>query len=280
MSIRVSACVNGTRFVWIVCWFDDDEIKYRSAWWSDNWPIIPVFDDDDGNVKSLLFDKNDDVDIPVFIVDRFGNVLLLSSDECPSNEPFVNNDVGGFVERSFSDIVRDNKGDCWELIVGSSEVGGDNSRGMFDVDIVDPGPVYNDDGIVVPLANVNVDDVFDDDPLICEILLRICWFNIPERSLFVNNDGGWELFVVTDDNGWVDDVVGNTVESLLFIDVCLEICFVEGEWIFACLDVELLLDVVAAVVVVDVDVDGKVFWETIVEYCRTGWVDDDDDVVG
>lgn len=52
---------------------------------------------------------------------------------------------------------------------------------MFEVDIVEPGPEYNDDGIVVPFANVTVDDVFDDDDdaLICEILLRICWFNIP-----------------------------------------------------------------------------------------------------
>jgi len=51
-------------------------------------------------------------------------------------------------------------------MVGSREVGGDKSRGMFEVDNVDPGPEYNDDGIVLPLANVTVDDVFDDDPLI------------------------------------------------------------------------------------------------------------------
>lgn len=59
---------------------------------------------------------------------------------------------------------------------------------------------------------------------------------------------------------------------MLAIDVCLDTCLVDGDWIFPCLDVELLLD--AAVVVVDED-DGNVFWETIVEYCRTGWVDDD-----
>jgi len=29
---------------------------------------------------------------------------------------------------------------------------------MFEVGKVDPGPEYNDDGIVVPLANVTVDD--------------------------------------------------------------------------------------------------------------------------
>jgi hypothetical protein len=95
---------------------------------------------------------------------------------------------------------------------------------------------------------------------------------IPVRSLFANNDGGWELFdielvifVVTDDIGCVEFVIA--IESLLLIDVCLDICFVEGEWIFCCLDVELLLDVVV------VDVDGRVFCETIVEYCRIGWID-------
>jgi hypothetical protein len=35
---------------------------------------------------------------------------------------------------------------------------------------------------VLPLANVTVDDVFDDDPLIWEILLRICWFNRPKKK--------------------------------------------------------------------------------------------------
>jgi hypothetical protein len=38
---------------------------------------------------------------------------------------------------------------------------------------------------------------------------------------------------------------------LLVLDVCLEICFVCGERIFCCLDVELLLGAV--------DVAGKVF---------------------
>jgi hypothetical protein len=38
---------------------------------------------------------------------------------------------------------------------------------MFEVNgKVDPGPEYNDDGIVVPLANVTVDDVDADDALI------------------------------------------------------------------------------------------------------------------
>ena len=38
---------------------------------------------------------------------------------------------------------------------------------MFEVDgKIDPGPEYNDDGIVVPLANVTVGDVDDDDALI------------------------------------------------------------------------------------------------------------------
>jgi hypothetical protein len=37
---------------------------------------------------------------------------------------------------------------------------------MFEVGKVDPGPEYKDDGIVVPLANVNVDDVVDDGALI------------------------------------------------------------------------------------------------------------------
>jgi len=93
---------------------------------------------------------------------------------------------------------------------------------------------------------------------------------IPVRSLFANNDGGWELFdvelvifVVTDDIGWLEVVI--IVESLLLIDICLDTCFVCGESTFCCLDVELLLVVV-------VNIDGRVFCETIVEYCRTGWV--------
>ncbi len=96
------------------------------------------------------------------------------------------------------------------------------------------------------------------------------WNSIPVRSLFANNDGGWELFdvefvvvVVPADIDWLEVVI--TVESLLVLDVCLEICFVCGERIFCCLDVELLLGAV--------DVAGKVFWDTMVEYCRIGWVD-------
>jgi len=58
----------------------------------------------------LLFDKND-VDIPEFRVGRFGKVLL-SSNECPSEEPLVINDVGGFGERSLSDMIRESNGDC------------------------------------------------------------------------------------------------------------------------------------------------------------------------
>ncbi len=85
------------------------------------------------------------------------------------------------------------------------------------------------------------------------------------RSLFANNDDGWELFdvecvVVVVIVGWVDVVI--TVESLLLMDVCLDIWFVFGESTFCCFDIELLFVV-----------DGSVFWETIVEYCRTGWVD-------
>ncbi len=99
------------------------------------------------------------------------------------------------------------------------------------------------------------------------------------RSLFGNKEGGWEEFddefvivVVTDDSVWVEGVF--PIESLLLlIDVCLDTCFVCGERIVCCLDVELLLVVVVA--------DGRVFCDTIVEYCRTGGVvvvvvDDDD----
>ena len=70
-----------------------------------------------------------------------------------------------------------------------------------------------------------------------------------------------------------DELVGC---SLLATDVCRETCLICGDWMFAdCFDVvELLL----FVVVVD-DAGGVVvvveFWETIVEYWRTGWVDDD-----
>ncbi len=112
-----------------------------------------------------------------------GNVLLLLSiDKCPSNEPLVNDDVVGFIERSVSDIVRESKVDCWEFNGGSREVVGDNSRGMFEVvGKIEPGPEYNDDGIVVPFANIIDDDVLDDEPLNWEILLRICWFNKPRR---------------------------------------------------------------------------------------------------
>jgi hypothetical protein len=37
---------------------------------------------------------------------------------------------------------------------------------MFEFGRTDPGPEYNDDGIVVPFANVTVEDELDDDPLI------------------------------------------------------------------------------------------------------------------
>lgn len=143
------------------------------------------------DVKSLvlLADKNDDDDdgvrvdvvvvtIPVLIVERFGKELL-SSNECPSDEPLVINDVGGFVERSLSDIVRESNGDCWDLIAESREFDDNNSRGMFEFGKVDPGPEYNDDGIIVPFASVTVDDAEDDDGFIWEILFRICWFNRP-----------------------------------------------------------------------------------------------------
>ncbi len=52
------------------------------------------------------------------------------------------------------------------MVGGSREVGGDNSRGMFEFGKTDPGPEYNEDGMVVPLANVTVDDVLDDGALI------------------------------------------------------------------------------------------------------------------
>jgi hypothetical protein len=37
---------------------------------------------------------------------------------------------------------------------------------MFEFGRADPGPEYNDDEIVVPFANVTVEDVLDDGPLI------------------------------------------------------------------------------------------------------------------
>ncbi len=79
-----------------------------------------------------------------------------------------------------------------------------------------------------------------------------------------NNGGGWELlaveFVVIVDVDWFEVVF--TVESLLLTDVCLDIGLGFGESTLCCFDIELLF-------VVDVGV----FCETIVEYCRTGWVD-------
>ncbi len=139
---------------------------------------------------------------------------------------------------------------------------------MFEID---PEPEYNDDGIVVVVD----DDDDDDGVLVWDILLRICWGNIPVRSLFFdNNEGGWELFdelvtvVVTDDIGRVD--VDVTIESFVLdivvvpFDICLDGCFVCGESICCCLDAVVLL------LVVVVDVDGTVFCETIAEYWRTG----------
>lgn len=111
------------------------------------------------------------------IVERLGK-LLLSINECPSDEPLVINEGGGFVERSFSDIVRDNNDDCWEFIDDSRLFVGNSSGGMFEFDNDGPVPEYNDDGIILPFANVTVDDV--DDEFIWEILLRICWFNSPK----------------------------------------------------------------------------------------------------
>jgi hypothetical protein len=74
------------------------------------------------------------------------------------------------VERSFSDIVRDNNDDCWETIVGSSDddVVDDESRGMFEFE---PDIEYNDDGIVV-----------DDWLLDWDKLLRICCGKIPVKN--------------------------------------------------------------------------------------------------
>jgi hypothetical protein len=94
----------------------------------------------------------------VLVVGRFEKALL-SSDECPSDKPLV---TGGFIERSFSDIVRASNGDCCEFIDGSRELVDDKSRGMFEFVKGNPEPEYDDDGIVVPLANVTVDAVVVD----------------------------------------------------------------------------------------------------------------------
>ena len=91
---------------------------------------------------------------------------VLSINECPSEEPLLI-----IAERSFSDIVRLINDDCWDIIAGSTEVDGDDSRGMFEFDKPDPGPEYNDDGIVVI--------VVDDGVLSWDILLRICCGNVP-----------------------------------------------------------------------------------------------------
>jgi hypothetical protein len=53
----------------------------------------------EGISPDVLFDKNDDV---VGIVEN-----VFSINECPSEEPLLM-----IVERSFSDIVRDNNDDC------------------------------------------------------------------------------------------------------------------------------------------------------------------------
>jgi hypothetical protein len=71
------------------------------------------------------------------------------------------------------------------------------------------------------------------------------------------------MVVVPDDIDCVDVVI--TVESLLLIDVCLDICFVCDGKTFCCFDIELLLII---------GVDGNVFCDTMVEYGRTGCVVD------
>jgi hypothetical protein len=178
--MRVSACVNGTRPVGIVCWWSKFDVVdgniYLSEWWSGligilfaNWaitlPPLPLpFVGGRSPLFVLLFGKNDD-EIP----DDVGNVL--SDNECPSEEPLlIIVDVG---KRSFSVIWRESNDDCWETIDGSIEFDDDDSRGMFVFD--KPDPEYNDDGNVVLLDNA----VDDDGALIWERLLSICWVSIP-----------------------------------------------------------------------------------------------------
>ena len=78
-------------------------------------------------------------------------------------------------------------------------------------------------------------------------------------------DGELVIAVVADDIGRPVVVIVLPNSSLLFMDICLDVCFVSGESAFCCccFDVELLLVVV-------VDVDDRAFWDTIAEYCRTG----------
>lgn len=63
------------------------------------------------NGKSL--DRNDDVEMPVVVVVDMGRLgkVLLSSDEWPSSEPLVINEVEEFIGRSVSEIVRESNGD-------------------------------------------------------------------------------------------------------------------------------------------------------------------------
>lgn len=85
-------------------------------------------------------------------------------------------------------------------------------------------------------------------------------FDAEREDTWVLFDGEWAIAVVADDIGRPVAVLADS--SLLFIDICLDVCFVRGESAF-CFDVELLLVVV-------VDVDDRAFWDTIAEYCSTG----------
>ena len=125
-----------------------------------NWFITLLFADEISPICALLFGKNvDDGEI-------FDNVLF-NNDWPSGGQLFIVVDAVG---RSFSDIVRVNSDGCWDTIVESIEV--DESRGMFEFDIVDPELEYNDVGSVL---------FVDDATLIWDILLRTCWDNIPTK---------------------------------------------------------------------------------------------------
>ena len=68
--------------------------------------------------------------------------------------------------------------------------------------------------------------------------------------------------MVTVDDGIDEFDAVLIVDSLLLSDVCLDIDLLCGENILCCFEVDVLVAVVG--------VDGKVFCETMVEYCRTG----------
>lgn len=122
-----------------------------------NWLIPLPFVDGISPICVFVFDRNDD--------GIFENVL--SNKEWPSEEPLLI-----IAERSFSDIVRVNNDDCWDTIAGSIafDDNKDGSRGMlqFGKPDPDPEPEYNDGSVIAV-----------DEGLICDILFRMCWDNIP-----------------------------------------------------------------------------------------------------